>query len=698
MGYQGLLSPLPVNGALKPERSMADKLDERHRYGQHYTPIEVARLLAAFAVRSGADLVFDPACGDGRLLRAALEAKEQRQSRSPSQSQSRSPLRRKPGKLAGEVYGVDRSPDAARLAAGTGAKAGCADFFNVAPGAILNETAAMNERVILPASFDAIIGNPPYIRQEVMGRRDKRRIEGRLSEDSRLHPEVFWPRWSGRSDIYVYFFGHSTAFLKQGGRLVFLTASSWLDAGYGAALREFLLRNFRVKAVIESVAESFFAGASINTTISVLERETRARLRASNPVRFVRLIRPLTDILEPLKGDAAEQALRFSSLIESARSSSVCDTHRVRVVRQAELMAGQGIDEGATIQSGGRNSSGAGWGRYLRADDIFFRILERGSERFCRLSDLACVRFGVKTGANDFFYVKGKEPMKRLGDVARVRRGLTTGANEFFYLKAIDGKESKARVVEDRAGGRHMIESKFLTPVIFSLKDISGIYIKRAEARKLFFNCAEPRAKLEGTRALAYIIEGESAGYNLRPTCSAREQWYGVARGMKPAPLIFPSKVGERWLVAVNGVRAFEDKKLYGIFPRGRAGLLVLAALLNSTWARYYSEVTCRQMTGAQAIADIDVNVAEQIMIPDPRELPAAFKKRLLAAFKAVASRPVMSIFEEVERADRRKLDDLILSALGFDDPPERRAALDELYAAASKLVRARLDKSRGRE
>jgi hypothetical protein len=167
---------------------------------------------------------------------------------------------------------------------------------------------------------------------------------------------------------------------------------------------------------------------------------------------------------------------------------------------------------------------------------------------------------------------------------------------------------------------------------------------------------------------------------------------------MKPAPLIFPSKVGERWLVAVNNARAFEDKKLYGVFPRGRAGLLVLAALLNSTWARYYSEVTCRQMTGAQAIADIDVNVAEQIMIPDPRELAAPFKRRLLSAFKEVASRPVVSVFEEIERADRRKLDDLILSALGFDDPPERRAALDELYAAVAKLVRDRLDKSRGRE
>src|SRR6266850_6592178 len=98
---------------------------------------------------------------------------------------------------------------------------------------------------------------------------------------------------------------------------------------------------------------------------------------------------------------------------------------------------------------------------------------------------------------------------------------------------------------------------------------------------------------------------------------------------MTPAPLIFPSKVGERWVVALNRAGVFEDKKLYGIFPNCGVPELALAALLNSTWARYYAEITCRQMTGAQAIADIDVAVAEQVLIPDPRKLSAEIKKKL---------------------------------------------------------------------
>jgi hypothetical protein len=163
---------------------------------------------------------------------------------------------------------------------------------------------------------------------------------------------------------------------------------------------------------------------------------------------------------------------------------------------------------------------------------------------------------------------------------------------------------------------------------------------------------------------------------------------------MRAAPLIFPSKVGERWVVALNHAGVFEDKKLYGIFPNGGVPELALAALLNSTWARYYAEITCRQMTGAQAIADIDVAVAEQILIPDPREISPSIKKRLEAAIGALARRPVHSIFEEVKLADRQRLDALTLEAIGFDKKSEREEVLDQLYEAVTELVRARLSKS----
>jgi hypothetical protein len=660
---------------------MAEAKNDRHRYGQHYTPREVARLLAAFAVRSANDLVFDPSCGDGRLLEESLRVKKHLSRRNGD----------RPAKPVRGVFGIDRSPEAVSLASGITANVAAADFFDVEPRSSLHGTKK------LPANFDAVIGNPPYIRQEVMGARDKRRIEKRLESDCENSPEIYWPRWSGRSDIYVYFFAHSVRFLKAGGRLVFLTASSWLDAGYGAALREFLLNNFRVIAVIESSAESFFSDASIGTSLTVLTREADARAREANPVRFVQLTRPLNEILNRNR-IAADAAIKLARAIERTTSSVTTGTHRIRVINQAGLM-----NEISGAQASAGNVAGAGWGKYLRADDIFFRVLERGGCRLRHLADLARVRFGVKTGANEFFYLKGGEAKDKgqkaksgllaLSDMASVRRGLTTGANDFFYLSPVKKGAADLTIVKSAAGVQRAIESQYLSPVVFSLKEIPCILLERDKTEKLFFNCPVARDDLAGTRALDYILSGERAGYDRRPTCFARAEWYWVTRGMRPAPLIFPSKIGERWLVALNRAGVFEDKKLYGIFPRPRLPKLVLASLLNSTWARYYTEMTCRQMTGAQAIADIDVAVAERIMIPDPRELSATMRRKIESAIKAIARRPVLSIFEEVRRSDRRRLDELTLAAIGFTDRAERKDVLDQLYRAMTKLVRARLDK-----
>ncbi len=693
---------------------MANARDERHRYGQHYTPHEVARLLAAFAVRLPSDLVLDPSCGDGRLLEEALKLKKQL-----------SPRGRKRGSiLSDQVFGVERSAAAVQAARRTGARILAADFFDVGPGSILNSSKFgtfkdANSRSSLPIEFDAIIGNPPYIRQEVIGPQGKHRIEARLARDQAASPDVFWPRWSGRSDIYVYFFAHSLRFLKQHGRLVFLTASSWLDAGYGAALREFLLKNFRVIAVIESAAESFFADASINTCITVLERDADSLAREDNLIRFVRFNRALGQILSDDSNPKPRQpdsALDLAARIQNGEASSNHESYRLRGVAQSVLLRPLANKQPTVAAFEGS------WAKFLRADDVFFNIVEHGGSRLRHLGHMATVRFGVKTGANEFFYVKdeqrtrgtqqarGKAPrLLALADVASVRRGITTGANEFFYLSLpgaggedklipapkAQGPSNGLVTVRDSTGKLREIEAELLAPVVFSLKEIPGIQLDRVAGRRLLFDCSRTLKDLEGTRALEYIESGERAGYDQRPTCSNREPWYSVARGMKPSPLIFPSKIGERWLVAVNRARVFEDKKLYGVFPARGVSVLLLAALLNSTWARYCAEVTCRQMTGAQAIADIDVAVAEQILLPDSRKLSSSITRKLEDAVVVLSRRPVYSVFEEIKRPDRRRLDKLTLEAIGFAKRSEREAILNQLYDAVADLVRARLSKTR---
>src|SRR5262249_16470763 len=149
---------------------MACAKDERHRFGQHYTPDNVARALAALAIRDAEDLVFDPSCGDGRLLFAALERKLGLSRVRPGASRAQ--------RLSAKLFGIDRSSQAIDKARTSGANLVKCDFFHFNGGGTF------------PSIFDAIIGNPPYIRQEVMTPYDKRRVARLLEEDRRSLPDV----------------------------------------------------------------------------------------------------------------------------------------------------------------------------------------------------------------------------------------------------------------------------------------------------------------------------------------------------------------------------------------------------------------------------------------------------------------------------------------------------------------------------
>src|SRR5262249_49947852 len=146
--------------------------------------------------------------------------------------------------------------------------------------------------------------------------------------------------------------------------------------------------------------------------------------RSASQIRFVRIERPLTEVLGGgANGSLELQSIAFARSVLEASTTCAFDSHRIRIINQADLIP---MDKGL------------GWGRYLRADDVFFKVLECGSTSLQSLSKMARVRFGVKTGANDFFYVKGSVSAKSsqrlltLSDIASVRRGITTGANEFF--------------------------------------------------------------------------------------------------------------------------------------------------------------------------------------------------------------------------------------------------------------------------
>ena len=80
--------------------------------------------------------------------------------------------------------------------------------------------------------FDAVIGNPPYVRGE------------RIDDKARVRA-AFGKFYRGSADIYTYFFNKGVKFLRKDGLLCFITSNKFMRAGYGEPLRAFLKRGAR---------------------------------------------------------------------------------------------------------------------------------------------------------------------------------------------------------------------------------------------------------------------------------------------------------------------------------------------------------------------------------------------------------------------------------------------------------------------
>ena len=86
---------------------------------------------------------------------------------------------------------------------------------------------------------------------------------------------------------YTYFWLHAEPFLAPRGCLALLTQAAWLDVEYGIPLQRWMLDNFRILAVLETEAETWFSDARVATVVTILQREEDAETRATNCVRFV---------------------------------------------------------------------------------------------------------------------------------------------------------------------------------------------------------------------------------------------------------------------------------------------------------------------------------------------------------------------------------------------------------------------------
>jgi len=108
--------------------------------------------------------------------------------------------------------------------------------------------------------FDAVIGNPPYVRQELLGS-----IKPALANAYRS--------FDGVADLYVYFYEQGLNLLRPGGRMSFVVTNKWLKAGYADKLRRLFAEDAWVEFVADfGHARHLFADADVMPCVICVRR------------------------------------------------------------------------------------------------------------------------------------------------------------------------------------------------------------------------------------------------------------------------------------------------------------------------------------------------------------------------------------------------------------------------------------------
>ena len=670
---------------------------ERRRYGQFYTSPDVVDLINAFCIRSPGDLVLDPACGGGTFLVRAYSRKRALAQLANSSSWDHE-------RLLGELFGVDIGAFPAQLSTINLAvrhlsdeanypRVAKANFFHAQAGMPLYDIPLTGDstRSIALDEVDAVVGNPPYIRQENIERGDKTNYR-------RLH-QLEWPgqvSLSGRSDIYAYFFSHAAHLLKPGGFLGFVTSIAWLDTDYGFKLQEFFLQNFKIIAVIESQVEKWFEDARVTTAVTILQREFDAASRDTNTVRFIQLRKPLSEIYTAVVGripsDGDEDARQsdmdaIRDLIEEIDTDQSTDYWRVQVRPQRELwgegVALQSVDDG----TGASPSYGGGkWGQYVRGPDSWFELLERARDHMTPLQNLAKVRFGFKTGADRFYCVR---------DVTQQHLDAIADPDEFYNRWGITRRDTRRiRIVRDGANVGHLVEKRFLEPELHSLMEVKRAVVRKQDVARQVVNASVSRARIRRTRFASYVTYAERQGWHRGSTVESRARtrpWYDL--GLRPkaarADLFWPMAQQYRHVIPLNKDLLPSNHNLFDVWSRDAEKVNLLWAVLNSTVV-VLAKHQFGRAAGVEGNLKTEVVDTKMMLVPDIRRASAETAMRAVAACERISRRNARQyLYEEFELDDRRELDDATLEILGIDDPLERAQVRERLYRDITDMQRA---------
>lgn len=681
--------------------------EERHGLGQYFTSENLCDLVNAFCIMTPADKVLDPTCGTGTFLIRAYD-----RLRWLGQHDHVT--------LLSQLWGVDIAPFPAELATinlfrqkiaecGNFPRILCHDFLRINPGdrfrfpppkMDLERPEAMEEPI---PQFDAIIGNFPYVSADQIEKHESGYLEFLreclIADWFDDYPEVFYyPNKkqqeffersiargqhkgsdrkpvqhliSGFADLYVHLFFHTARFLKPAGRMGIVTSNAWLDVSYGYELQKFFLKHFKVVAVLESRCEPWFTEASVNTIVTIVERSDGAAERDNHLAKFVKVKRPLAELIpgDPVV-DAAQRLSCLRDLVARVEHAArkYRKTHplgimtvededfRIRLVRQSELATGP---RGALAVRK--------WGYLLRGPEAMLRARVDAADKLTSLDELADIKFGSKTGINEFYYLTPEQAQERNIEPEYL----------FKLVKATDDA-SHSIVVDPAALPRCVFVCRRTKPELRKLGHTGSLkYIEWGEEQK--------------------FTSGRLAGMTWPNGVEVRNRkpgWYTLPKYRGYSARVFWQKAyHDVYLQRFSEVDLIPDQRLYFLDPKEGVDAELLSAVLNSFVVALALE-SIAPVAAGEGVCEVRLEDArESLLVPDLRKFTKTQKAAILKAFQPLKHRSILRIPEEVKQPDRQVFDATVLKAIGLDP----KKYLKPIYEGLCELVRERIELGRMR-
>lgn len=275
--------------------------EERKNSGSFYTPMHIVNYIVKDCLsglikdKSSEEILklrcIDPAMGSGPFLLGAVAYLEsellERMSKEERDSSVLDPYEIRWRVLHSCIYGVDLNPLAVELAKFSlwmfSARKGhkleplndqlvCGDSLSQDPW----KTSFTS--IMKSGGFDAVVGNPPYVRQETLAG---------YKAFLRDNYEVF----DNTADLYTYFIEKGIAVLKSGGNFGIIVSNKWMRAKYGAPLRKWLKQR-KIECIIDFGDVPVFEGATTYPCI--------LRLAKSSPAKTFSVVQIKTPEFQPL--------------------------------------------------------------------------------------------------------------------------------------------------------------------------------------------------------------------------------------------------------------------------------------------------------------------------------------------------------------------------------------------------------------